>query len=147
MEATKMKFVRTRKVLPMDAIDEVTGKQIMLIVDPPGRIVGIRPKQSKQTYTLTPQELLNAGRSARGEDFTLAKPFQKPKVQQEPSSRELIKEVLAEHHKLHFSQVRQQLKNKGLEVSKRIMGDLMSMMHESGQVEQDGMYYSLKKVS
>lgn len=72
-----------------------------------------------------------------------------PKVakEPEPSPRELIKEVLQEKHKLHFSQVRQQLKNKGLEVSKRIMGDLMSMMSESGQVEQDGMYYSLKKVS
>lgn len=128
-------------------LDPDTQKPIVVRLDPPGLMLGFRTKQSKQTYMISILDVYMAAKNAKGEDYRALAPKPKIKVPQEPSAKELIKEVLTQHHKLHFSQVRQQLKNKGLELSKRITGDIMSMMHESGQVEQDGMYYSLKKVS
>lgn len=137
--------VNTPIVRESMVMDPDTGKPIVVRLDPPGLMLGFRTKQSKQTYMINILDVYMAAKHAKGEDFRLRSAPAKQAPKAEPSPRELIKEVLTEKHKLHFSQVRQQLKNRGLEVSKRIMGDLMSMMHESGQVEQDGMYYSLKK--
>lgn len=129
--------------------DPDTGKNIVLKIDPPGMVLGFRTKQSKQTYTIGILDVYMAARNARADDFkVMANPPARKKHQEETDIPELIKEVLEDKEKLHFSQVRQQLKLKGVEVSRRVTGSLLKLMTQTKQVEHDDrMYYSLRKAS
>lgn len=129
------------------ALDPETGKNIVIKLDPPGMVIGLRTKQSKQTYTIPILDVYMAAKQARGEDFkVVANLPSKIKKEQLTDIPELIREVLERNRAqgLHFSQVRQQLKLKGVEVSRRVTGSLLKLMTQTHQVEHDErMYYYL----
>lgn len=127
--------------------DPDTGKNIVLKIDPPGMVLGFRTKQSKQTYTISILDVYMAARNARGEDFkVMANPPSKVKKDVMTDIPDLIREVLEKNQDkgLHFSQVRQQLKRKGVEVSRRVTGSLLKLMTQTKEVTHDDkMYYYL----
>lgn len=122
--------------------DPETGKPIVIKLDPPGLMIGLRTKQSKQTYMISIMDVWMAAKNAKGDDFKAL--VQKPKVQVEPDISEVVKDILAHNHRLHFSQVRQQLKNKGIDISRRVAGSILKLMSQAKQIEHDErMYYYL----
>lgn len=125
-------------------IDPETQKPIVIKLDPPGMMIGLRTKQSKQTYAISILDVYMAAKNAKGEDFKAL--VSRPKaVTIEQDIPEVIKQVLEESNDgLHFSQVRQQLKKKGIEVSRRVTGSLLKLMTQTKQVKHDEkMYYYL----
>ena len=135
--------LRTRKDLEMAVVDRETQRPIKIILDPPGFDIKVRVKQSKLTYSMGVQDLLDACRSAKGGHFSLV-PHKVKHVIEEPPISDEIKGILKEHNRLHFSQIRSKLKQKGIDVSKRVTGDLLKLMNQTHQVDHDErMYYFL----
>jgi hypothetical protein len=126
------------------AVDPETQKPIVIKLDPPGLMIGLRTKQSKQTYTISILDVYMAAKQAKGEDFKAIMHKPSKPVPQEPDIPDVIKDVLAAHDRLHFSQVREQLRKKGIDVSKKVTGSLLKLMTQTHQVQHDErMYYFL----
>lgn len=123
--------------------DPETGKPIVLKLDPPGLMIGLRTKQSKQTYMISIMDVWMAAKNARGEDFKALIPHPKV-VKAEPDISEVVKEILSHNDRLHFSQLRSQLKKKGIDISRRVAGSILKLMSQTKQIEHDErMYYYL----
>jgi len=149
-----MRTVNTpyKRVTPV--IDPDTGKNIVFGVDPPGVMLWTRSKSEKQSYPIHVLDVHMAAKALhlqanRPDLKTIANPpTLMKKHREEPDIPELIKEVLGEKEKLHFSQVRQQLRLKGVDIKRNVMGSLLKLMTQTKQVEHDDrMYYSLRKAS
>lgn len=127
--------------------DPETGKNIVIKLDPPGMVIGVRTKQSKQTYTISILDVYMAAKQAKGEDFrVMANPPSKVKKEVLTDIPGLIREILENKKPLHFSQIRQQLKRKGVDASRRMTGSLLTLMTQTKVLEHDDrMYYHLKE--
>ena len=124
--------------------DPETNKSIVIRLDPPGLMIGLRTKQAKQTYMISILDVWMAARHAMGEDFRAVIPKPKMHKAAEPRPSEVIKDVLSHNDRMHPSQIRQQLKEKGIEISKSLVWDILGMLKAQKEVDQDDrMHYFL----
>lgn len=143
-----MGIIRTRLKKETAVIDTETGKPIMFVVNPPGHEILLTVKWEKKPLSIGFQELLNAMRQSKSGKLSLSpSPTHHPnKTITEEDISDIIKDVLSQNDRLHFSQIRQQLQRKGVDISRRVTGSLLKLMYQAKQVQHDeGMFYSLKK--
>jgi hypothetical protein len=120
--------------------DPSSGKSIIIRIDPPGHVIGFRVKHSKQTYTLPIVDAFNAARGGGSETMIRAVT---PREIREPDIPHEIYNVLVAHPRLHFAQLREQLRSKRIELDKKAMGAILKLLKEAGTVKQDGFEYSI----
>lgn len=113
------------------------GKSIVLKIKPPGYTIGFRLRHSKQTYHLN---VLDAFMAARAQPEKVSS--ERPKAVKAPV-KDSILSVLQAHKRLNIAQVMQQLKQKGMGIDRRMAGEILELLKETGRVKQEGFDYSI----
>ncbi len=134
--------LKHNKLIETDITDPDTGKAVILSLNPPLTTLGFREKQSKTTVTIPLMDCYMAAKNARGEDYKAIVTRVKKKPQLDITDE--IRGMLHEHRRLHLAQIRQSLEKKGIGISRKVAGSLMSLMEQTGEVAREsGMYYHL----
>lgn len=117
------------------------GKPVVIRIDPPGYAIGFRLRHSKQTYYLNVADAFMAARYGKEPQIKQ----EKPKSLKNSSYKDEVMRVLETHKRLNIAQVMKQLKEKGLALDRRMAGDILELLKETGKVKQEGFDYSLTR--